>query len=380
MPGWMVALCLLMVFVSAACGLVILVNYQHWSQVKLGDPGQPRVLPFQWNIRFSPPPGGFVSKTVRPGTGWLQDWSTADGTRLLIGAEDLPARQPDLEELEALTLSRLDDLFPDNQFNIALKKSELTASITGEPCAAHWSLEIAESDRESGNPEKREVTAKLFGSVAVVARRGYVYWFVGLQANPVQEPLEAWWTRLEWGTERENWKPEPRRELKVAFSEKTLALDPEVWRILEGEEKLSLLKPLEGDPKPSPALGVFQIETVLQGRKKRSSSQDSGLKTNAMLLAVSVGKPLDKPEDWVGVWEKWRLHDSAQSDEPPVIKLVPIMGQIGLYRSTVNGETDEMILVAPLPGGKSAWFAACPYPDRASWSGEFTQIRRSLGR
>lgn len=380
MPSWMLAVCLLLFFVSGACGLVILVNCWHWSQIKLRHQGQPRVLPFQWNIRFSPPTAGFVSKTVRPGAGWIQDWSKAGGARLLIGGEDLQGQQPEVEDLEAMTLSRLDDLFPENRFQVALKKEERPARVAGEPCAVHWSLEIAESDHEPGNGEKREVTGKLFGSVAVVTRRGYLYWFVGLEANPVLEPLEAWWTRVEWGTERENWIPVPLRELKVPVADKVLTLDPEVWRILEGEEKLSLLKSFEGDPKPGKAIGGFQIETVLQGRKKRSASQDSALKSNALLMAVSVGKTLDKQENWVGEWERWRLHESAQADEPPVIKLVPMTGQNGLYRSTVNGETDELILVAPLPGGKSAWIAACPFTDRASWSGEFARVRRSLGR
>jgi len=90
--------------------------------------------------------------------------------------------------------------------------------------------------------------------------------------------------------------------------------------------------------------------------------------------------PLGKPEDWERAWENWRGRQGTLPDGAPAVKLVPMAGQENLYRSTVNGVTEELVLVVPANGGKMAWVASCQFSERSDWAGEFARIRRSVPR
>lgn len=378
MPGWMLAVCLLLFFVSGASGLVMVLNYWHLAKGEGRSRGRATQAPFQSNIRLDVSRTGFIANNARVRDGWIHDLSRPGGGRLLVGVEDLPGLRPAVEDLEAMTLSRMDTFFPEGQFNLALRKKEAPALIAGEPSMAAWELEVAVAS--SAEDKKTESPGRLFGSVAVLARRGYVYWFVDLWPVPNSGEAADCWSGLEWGTDRENWQPTPQRELKLAVAGSSLTLNPDIWRPLEGPEKEAFLKSLEGEPAPGQPKSPLNSEEILQGRKKRQSATDSGLKTNAVLQAVVPTGPLGKPEDWERAWENWRGRQGTLPDGAPAVKLVPMAGQENLYRSTVNGVTEELVLVVPANGGKMAWVASCQFSERSDWAGEFARIRRSVPR
>lgn len=380
MPGWMLALCLLLFFVSGASGLVMVLNYWHLNKADMRSRARATGLPFESNIRLDASKLGFIANKSRGPEGWVQDWSKPAGGRLLFCVEDLPGLRPAVEDLEAMTLPRLDAIFPEGRFHLALKKKESPGLVAGEPSMASWELEVSETETPSSGDKKAEAVGRLFGSVAVVARRGYVYWFVDLWPAPGATDAFDCWSHVEWGSDRENWQPVPQRELKLAVAGTTLTLNPDIWRPLEGPEKEAFLKSVEGEALAGQDKSPFLAEAILQGRKKRQSTSDSGLKTNAVLEVMVVNQALVKAEDWVREWEKWRASQGALPDGAPIVKLVPLAGQPDIYRSTVNAATEELVLIVPVMGGKQAWFASCPFPERSFWAGEFARIRRSLSR
>lgn len=378
MPGWMLAVCLLLFFVSGASGLVMVLNYWHLAKGEGHSRGKAGQTPFQSNIRLDSSRTGFVTNNARVREGWMQDLSRPDGGRLMVGVEDLPGLRPAVEDLEAMTLSRMDTFFPEGLFNLALKKKDVPAVIAGEPSMVTWDLEVAGAP--SVEDKKTEASGRLFGSVSVLGRRGYVYWFVDLWPVPNSGEAAECWSGVEWGTDRENWQPTPQRELKLAVAGSSLTLNPDVWRPLEGPEKDAFLKSLEGEPAPGQPKSSLKPEAVLQGRKKRQSATDPGVKTNAVLQAVVALEPLEKREAWERAWEKWRGQQSSAPEGEPTVKLVPLAGQENLYRSTVNGVTEELILLVPATGGKMAWVASCQFTERSEWAGEFARIRRGVPR
>jgi len=380
MPGWMLAVSLLLFFVSGASSVVMVLNFWHLTKGEMRTRARSAGLPFQSNIRMDFSLEGFVANQARGQEGWIQEWSRPDGGRLLVGAEDLPGLKPAVEDLEAMTLSRLDGIFPEGRFHLALNKKEASGLIADEPTVAAWELEVAENEAAPADVKNSETPGRLFGSVTVVARRGYVYWFVDLWPVPSSGEASECWSRVEWGTERENWQPTPQRELKVSVAGSTLTLNPDVWRPLEGPEKDAFLKSLESEQPSGQFKTPFRPEAILQGRRKRQSAGDSGLKTNAILQAMVVTEGLTKPENWGMEWEKWRALQGSLPEGSPTVKLVPLAGLADMYRSTVNGETEELVLLVPMAGGKLAWIASCQFSERSNWAGEFARIRRSLPR
>jgi len=379
-PSWLLATYLLLVFVSGACALLMVINYWHLSQLNERKNSIAKSIPFQMNLRFRPPEAGFISKPTRigrKGASWEQDWvNPTNSTRLLIGIEDQPEQVPDIEDFEPMTLSRLQAVFPEPRFQLALKKQEDPILIGSEPCTTNWALEVVDT---GDNSDGKGDPVRLFGSVSVLARRGYIYWFAGLAAKLPENESKAWWSGLELGDERADWKPQPMRELSVVAFGSKLTLDPDIWRVLQAEEKNAFTKPLSGEVKPGLTKSPFEIEMVFQGRKKRSTSLEGGLKTNSTLMAIAANPPANQLDLLQKNWEHWRLLQSPESGDSPVVKLVPLADYPDFFRSTINGETEELVLLVPLPNGaKGAWVASCPYEDRSEWIGNLSKIRRYL--
>lgn len=380
-PIWIWLFALVAFFVSTISAALMIINYRHISRLDASRSWAGKSSPFNLNFRFRPEERSFLSRSVESKGGWIQKWTReSDGVALYLGAMDFGRVDLEKEEAEGFVSGKLDALFPPSSYQIVTRKKDGASAIGGERVVGAWSVQVASSgevgkDQQGGAPVEAQTR---FGEISLVSRRGYLYWFLVLGGDPGVE-IGSWWAGVEFGNDREGWVPQAAQEIEVPALGGKLPLDPATWRVLNDKERTEYFQILQNNPGASDkGKGQPDFKAMVQGRKKKSASLDGGLKTNAVLFAVKIPAKTADLDAFRAWWEKWRATQSPEGAEPPEIKLMPIAGQDGFFRSVINGESEDYLAIFPVPSENAAWFVTCLYQDREEWAGEFSRIKRKL--
>ena len=367
MPDWMIGLCVLGIVGLAFGTITTTLNIFHLNRHRQISEIQAKNRLFVMNLYYSPPGKDFKQQKRSMETGWNQWWfREVDRSIIAISMEDFQAKQPDADDIEQMTIARLEKFLPNTEYQVAIKLGPNRERVGGDEWDGSWIFEAT---------YRNDDTARISGKIMAMLRRGYGYWFVSSGPEEKAEERTTWANGLLFGNARADWKPQIARELKILSFNHSLSLDPDIWQLLDAKQSTDLNQ----HPQMGDIISNLRFEIVLQGKKNRSGSLDGGLKVYSMLYAVTASDGAGDMPFWQGAWKNRRIALAPNGDVMPEVKFSPVNGQADLFRMIVNGQFEELVLIIPFAGEKpAAWLASCGSPDSLDWQVEFLRIRRGL--